>query len=175
MEKNIENSAYKILIEELLDVMTNDSENFERTMKLFTDDCVWVMESGGTEYHGIIEIKTFVKTAMSLRTHDKDKNTTEVTNCFSSGENVCIEYSHGMIGTESITRMLTTGFKGKIPKGITRYCMTYHIRDGKFDRVHEYINTTSWWLNFLLPIGMSYLHRTTMKKIAKNKNLSNAF
>ena len=26
----------------------------------------------------------------------------------------------------------------------SRFCITCHIRDGKFDRVHEYINGTSW-------------------------------
>ena len=53
MQKNFENQADEAVIEELLDLMTHDSENLERTLKLLIDDCVWVMEPGGTEYHGI--------------------------------------------------------------------------------------------------------------------------
>ncbi len=55
----------KALVEELLDLMVNDSENLERTMKLLTDDCVWVLEPGVTEYHGTKELREFVATAMS--------------------------------------------------------------------------------------------------------------
>jgi hypothetical protein len=53
MQKNIEIQANQAVIYELLDLMVNDSENLERTLKLLIDDCVWVMEPGGTEYHGI--------------------------------------------------------------------------------------------------------------------------
>ena len=31
--------------------MTTDGENLESTMKLLTDDCVWVLEPGVVEYH----------------------------------------------------------------------------------------------------------------------------
>jgi hypothetical protein len=33
----------------MLDLVANDSENLERTMSYLSDDCVWVMEPGGTE------------------------------------------------------------------------------------------------------------------------------
>ena len=155
------------LVIEILDTMINDSENLERTLKWFTDDCVWVMEPGGTEYHGLDQIKTFAGIAMSLRGHDKGEHRVEIVNCFSSGENICIEYSHGMISKEAITGMLVSGLKGSVQTGVLRYCMTYHTCNGKIDRVHEYINSSSWWQSFLLPIGMTYLHWTTMKKLPK--------
>jgi hypothetical protein len=56
MQETMPGPANKALIEELLDLMVNDSENLERTMMLLTDDCVWVMEPGGTEYHGASQV-----------------------------------------------------------------------------------------------------------------------
>jgi len=62
------------IVAEWLDIVANDSENLERTMKCMTDDCVWVMEPGGTEYHGFEEIRAFVAIAMAGRTHDKGEH-----------------------------------------------------------------------------------------------------
>ena len=85
------------LVEELLDIVANDSENLERTLKCFTDDCVWMMEPGGTEYHGIKEIKAFVAIAMSARRHDSGEHRIEITNWFANDTNLCVEYTHGLI------------------------------------------------------------------------------
>ncbi len=48
---------------------------------------------------------------------------------------MCIEYTHGAILTGEIAASVKPGTLG--------YCMAYHIRDGKLDRVHEYINSPS--------------------------------
>lgn len=124
------------------------------------------MEVGGTEYHGKEEVQTFAGIAMSLRTHDKGENRMEVTNHLIAGDQLCLEYSHGMVGTNILTKLLVTGFCGKIRTGVTRYCMVHHVRDGKFDEVREYINTISVWQSLLLPIGMNYLHWASLRKLA---------
>lgn len=157
------------LAADLIDLMTHDSENLDRTLAMMADDCIWVMEPGGTEYYGKEEIQTFAGIAMSLRTHDNGENRMEVTNHFISGDQLCLEYSHGMVGTNFLTKLLVTGFRGKIRTGVTRYCMVYHIREGKFDSVHEYINTTSVWQSLMLPIGMNYLHWASLRKLAKKR------
>jgi hypothetical protein len=41
--------ANQKLVRNMLDLVANDSENLERTMSYLSDDCVWVMEPGGTE------------------------------------------------------------------------------------------------------------------------------
>lgn len=147
------------LVDELLDLMVNDSENLERTMNLLTDDCTWLIEPGMTEYHGSDELRAFVGIAMSERKHD-ETHKIQVLNHFADNENVCIEYIHSAITTGKI--------KVGIKPGELRYCMAYHIRDGKkFDRVHEYINSPSIWLSLLLPIGLKYLHWQVMRKLSK--------
>ncbi len=60
----VENDA---LVTEMLDLMSNDSENLERTMNLLSDDAVWVLEPGGIEYHGAQPIWTFVSVALAGR------------------------------------------------------------------------------------------------------------
>ena len=162
MQGNKLNKANETLVREMLDLMANDSENLERTMKYLTDDCIWVMEPGGTEYHGAAQLRGFVGIAMLGRAHDKNHKI-EILNWFADEENLCVEYTHGLVSTGTFT----AGLKVKLKTGVTRYCITYHMRDGKIDRVHEYINSSSWWLNCLMPIALAYLHRLTKKKLAK--------
>jgi hypothetical protein len=68
-------------------------------MNYLADDCVWIMESGGNEYHGHKWLKAFIEIAISGRIHDKDKHKIEILNWFNNDENLCIEYTHGAIST----------------------------------------------------------------------------
>jgi len=142
--------------------MMNNSENAERTTMLIADDCVWVMEPGGSEYHGSEEIRPFVETAMSGRRHDATHKV-EVLNWFTDGENLCVEYTHGA----RLTGRSFAGMRGSVKTGVARYCITYHIRDGRFDRVHEYINATSTLFSALSPLMLGSLHRQAERKLAK--------
>ena len=163
VSEKMQSEANKALIKEMLDLVANDSENLERTMDYLTDDCIWIMEPGGTEYHGSRELRAFVGIAMSGRTHDKGEHRIEITNWFAGDEDLCIEYTHGA----KLTGKFTAGIKGNLKTGVSRYCITYHMRDGKIDRVHEYINATSWLFSCIMPIVLWYLHRLTMKKLAR--------
>jgi ketosteroid isomerase-like protein len=152
------------LVKDLLDLIMNDSENLERTLSMLTDDCVWVIEPGVTEYHGLKQLRAFIAISMSGRRHDT-AHKIEVLNSFFDKENVCIEYTHSAQLTGKIA-----GTRGTLKPGAARYCMTYHIRDAKFDKVHEYINSPSIWLSFLSPIALKYLHWKAIRKLAKEAN-----
>jgi ketosteroid isomerase-like protein len=69
MQKNVISQANEALIQEYLAIVANDSENLDRTMGLMADDCVWVMEPTGDTYSGKEELRAFIQTAMSSRTH----------------------------------------------------------------------------------------------------------
>jgi hypothetical protein len=155
----MENDA---LVAEMLDLIANDSENLERTMNLLSDDAVWVLEPGGIEYHSSQEIRIFVRIAMAGRTHNRN-NRIEITSWFADDDNLCVEYGHGAVTTGSYT----AGIRVRMKAESSRFCITYHIRDGKFDRVHEYINGTSWWLNLLTPVGLGLLNRRVRRELAK--------
>ncbi len=152
------------LIQDYLDLAAHDSENLERTMGLLSDDCTWVMEPTGDIFRGKAELRSFVRTAMGGRTYQSGYQV-EITGWFTDGENLCVEYTHGAV----LSGAFLAGFKPAIKPGITRYCLTFHMRDGKFDQVHEYINATSFWIAAGLPLALKYLRRLVDRDTAKNK------
>ncbi len=156
--------ANKALIMEYLDIVENDSENLERTMQLMDDNVVWVMEPTGDIYSGIEELKAFVESAMSGRIHEGEYNI-EIKDWFTDGEYLCIEYTHG----GKLTGSYMPGIKSKFKKGIAMYCITYHMKDGKFDQVHEYIQGTTFLANLAMPIFLKRMDKQAKKKISKNK------
>ncbi len=146
------------LIQEYLDLAAHDSENLERTMNILTDDCVWVMEPTGDVFQGKDELRAFVRTAMGGRTHQGEYQV-EISSWFTDGEYLCVEYTHGSI----LSGAYSAGLKPAIKPGILRYCLTFHMRQGKFDQVHEYINVTSFIPGLALPLGLKFLKRLVNK------------
>jgi hypothetical protein len=150
------------LIREYLDIVEGDSENLERTMDLMSDECVWVMEPTGDTYEGREEIRAFIDASMLGRTHD-DRYSIQIIDWFATNERLCIEYTHGAV----LAGTWSAGLKGKIEKGVLRYCITYHMREGKFDTVREYIQGTTPIANFLLPAVLRRVRRLATKALAK--------
>jgi ketosteroid isomerase-like protein len=154
--------ANEALIQEYLDIVAHDSENLERTMQLFSDDCVFELEPTGDVYAGKVEIEAFVSVAMSGRTH-ADQYSIQITNWFTDGEQFCIEYTHGGISTG----VYSAGLKVKFRQGIARYCIIYHMKDGQFDRVHEFIQATNFLANLAMPLALKRIRRLADKKISR--------
>jgi ketosteroid isomerase-like protein len=167
MQRKPLSQANEALIQEYLAIVANDSENLDRTMGLMTDDCVWVMEPTGDTYSGREEIKTFVGAAMSGRTH-QGQYSIQISNWFTDGEYLCIEYTHGAI----LTGVYTAGIKAKLKPGTSRYCITFHMRDGKFDRAHEYIQGTTFLTHLVMPLVLKRMKRLVEKKMSKRKSPS---
>jgi hypothetical protein len=119
------------------------------------------MEPGGVEYRGARELSAFVRVAMSGRVHDA-AHRVEITNWFADEENLCVEYTHGAV----LTGRITGGVRGTLKPGLSRFCITYHLRESKVDRVHEDINGTRWWVNLLSPIGLFLLHRRVRRALS---------
>ena len=159
MQENEQVQNNELLLREMVDLMIHDSENLDRTMSYLTEDCVWVIEPGGTEYHGAEELRPFIGIAMSSRGHDNGSHQVEIVSSFFTSDHLCIEYTHGM---------MLSGFLGKIIKvnaGTLRYCIVYHVRDGKIDHVREYINSPLWLLNTLLQAMLAGMHHFALRKL----------
>lgn len=164
MQRKPLSPANEALIQDYLDLVAHDSENLDRTMGLMTDDCVWVMEPTGDTYHGREEISAFVGTAMSGRTH-QDHYRIQISNWFTDGEYLCIEYTHGAV----LTGAYTAGIKAKLRPGTSRYCLTFHMRDGQFDRVHEYIQGTMFLTHLVMPLVLKRMKRLVEEKMLGRK------
>jgi ketosteroid isomerase-like protein len=144
--------ANETLIKDYLDIAVNAPENLERFSELLSDDCVWAIVPPGISFEGKAQVKAFTKMAMGSRTHDGEYKI-EIRNWFTDGENFCVEYFHGAI----ITR-----FRIKV---IENVCLVCHMRDGKFDRIHEYVDTSH---SLLIRLGLMLL--PLMVKMRSSRN-----
>ncbi len=141
------------LIQEYLNVVIHASEDADRFSNLLSDDCIWHITPPGVTFEGREQLTSFTKFAMGSRTHTADAKI-EVRNWFTDGENFCIEYFHGAI---------ITGFHIKVVENV---CLVCHMRNGKFDRVHEYVDTSA---SFLIGLGLKFLPLIVKLKSPKHK------
>ncbi|MCL4489792.1 MAG: nuclear transport factor 2 family protein [Chloroflexi bacterium] len=118
-----------VLIKEYLNVAVNAPENLERFAKLLNDDCTWTIVPPGITLVGAQQVRSFVRMAMGSRTHDAESKI-EIRNWFADGDNFCVEYFHGA---------MVTRFHIRVTENV---CLVCHMREGKFDRVHEYVDTS---------------------------------
>jgi ketosteroid isomerase-like protein len=129
------------LIRDYLDIAVNAPEDLERFSTLLADDCVWHIVPPGYSFNGKAQVASFSGLAMGSRTHDPDYKI-EIRNWFADGDNFCVEYFHGAI---------VTPFHLKVTEIV---CLVCHMRDGKFDSVHEYVDTSQ---SLLIGLGLKLL------------------
>jgi ketosteroid isomerase-like protein len=135
--------ANEALIEQYRQIVKTD--DIDRFSTLITDDCTWTLHPTGYTFNGSAQVMAFAKIAGGTRIHD-DAHRVEITNLFTDGVNLCVEYDHGFI------------LAGLRLKGSIRICLVFHMRHGKFDRVNEYIDIgRSAWLTFVAVAGLQFL------------------
>ncbi len=113
------------------------SDDYRRFSELITDDCTFSLMPIGHTFRGRQEVMRFVTLTGDTRKHDRRSGIT-IQNWFTDGEFFCVEYQHS-----SILKLL----KKRIT--IDGYCIIFHMRDGKFDAVREYINPSHLGVSFL--------------------------
>ena len=129
------------LILEYLDIAVNASENLERTMDLLSDNCTWYITPPGIAFTGKKQLRSFTGMAMGSRSHNADSKV-EIRNWFADGDNFCVEYFHGAI---------LTGLRIHVVENV---CLVCHMQSGKFDRIHEYVDTSQ---SSLIGLGLKLL------------------
>ena len=126
------------LIERYLDIVASD--DYEGFDELLTDDCAFTLMPIGHTWSGRDNVISAVTAAGRSRTHDS-RSRVNVTNWFANDEYLVVEYEHSALGV---------GIRVKIDG----YCWIFHIRDGRFHSMREYINpsgaATSVLLNVVL-------------------------
>ena len=130
------------LIKEYLEIAVDAPEDLDRFSRLLSDDCTWRVVPPGVTFNGIGQVKSFAGMAMGSRAHDEE-NKVKISNWFADGDNFCVQYFHCAI----ITR-----FRIKVKENV---CLVCHMQDGKFDRIHEYVDSGSIWISLgliLLPL-----------------------
>jgi uncharacterized protein (TIGR02246 family) len=124
------------LIERYLAIVADD--DYERFGELLTDDCTFTLMPIGHAWRGRDNVMSAVMAAGSRRTHDSQSKVT-ITNWFTNNEYLVVEYEHGAL-------------VGGVRVKIDGYCWVFHIRDGRFDSMREYINPSSAGTSILLSL-----------------------
>jgi ketosteroid isomerase-like protein len=129
------------LIERYLAIVENDG--YERFGELLTDDCTFTLMPIGRTWSGREEVMSAVMAAGSSRTHDSQSKV-NITNWFTNNEYLVVEYEHGAL-------------VGGVRLKIDGYCWVFHIRDGQFDSMREYINPSSVAMSMLISPALRVL------------------
>jgi uncharacterized protein (TIGR02246 family) len=129
------------LIESYLAIVEED--DYERFGELLTDDCTFTLMPIGRTWSGRDDVMNAVLAAGSSRTHDTQSKV-NVTNWFTNNEYLVVEYEHGAV-------------VGGVRFKIDGYCWVFHIRDGRFDAMREYINPSSAAMSMLMGLVLRVL------------------
>jgi len=131
------------LVQNYLDLAVNAPEDLDRTLELLSDECVWFITPPGISFTGRESLRRFVGVAMRSRSHDLVSKI-EIRNWFAEGDHFCVEYHH---------EATITGVHLHVAEDV---CLVCHMQAGKFDRIHEYVDTSqSGWIALglkLLPL-----------------------
>lgn len=119
--------AVKNLIERYLAIVASD--DYQRFGELLTDNCTFTLMPIGHTWTGRDNVMSAVTAAGRIRTHD-NRSRVNITNWLTNGEYLVVEYEHGAL-------------VGGVRLKIDGYCWVFHIRDGRFDSMREYINPSN--------------------------------
>ncbi|HLY29360.1 MAG TPA: nuclear transport factor 2 family protein [Aggregatilineales bacterium] len=129
------------LIQEYLDIAINASEDLDRFSRLLSEDCIWRIMPPGVDFIGVEQVKSFSGMAMGSRSHSAGAKI-EIRNWFAEGENFCVEYFHAALITRFHIRV------------VENVCLVCHMREGKFDHINEYVDTSG---SILIGLGLRLL------------------
>lgn len=153
MQQHTLNPANEALIQAYLDIATN-TDDMNHFSQLIAQDCVWVMMPTGHAFTGYSQVSTLAKLAGGTRRHN-DEYKVEILNWWTDGEQFCVEYHHGAI-------------LQRLPiKGTINICLVCHMREGQFDRVHEYVHAHGFWFKLVMSLGLRALPQLVRRKASQ--------
>src|ERR1700694_4803918 len=108
--------------------MVEEEDDCAAVGSILTEDATWTIVPIGHTWTGRRAIESMAVAAGSKRRHDQ-RSHIEIKNWFTDGEHVCVEYTHKLIVRGLGWRLTADG-----------YCLVFHMRDGRFDAIREYIS-----------------------------------
>jgi len=147
------NAANEQLIKAYFHMVEED--DYAGVGAIVTDDATWTIVPIGHTWTGRRAIESMAMAAGRTRRHDL-RSRVEIKNWFTDGEHLCVEYTHKLIVPLLGMRLTADG-----------YCLVFHMRDGRFDAIREYINppnvAAGVMMYALLPL-LPYLSRRRMMR-----------
>jgi uncharacterized protein (TIGR02246 family) len=123
---------------------------------ILTEDATWTIMPIGHTWTGRRAIESMAVAAGRTRRHD-ERSHVEIKNCFTDGEHVCVEYAHKLIVRGLGLRLTADG-----------YCLVFHMRDGRFDAIREYINPPNIAAGLMMYTLLPLLPYMSRKRLARS-------
>ena len=153
MQQDAISPANDALIHTYLDIATH-TDDMEQFSHLIAEDCVWVMMPTRHAFQGYAQVSTLAKLAGGTRVHN-DEYKVKILNWWTGGEHFCVEYQHGAI----IKRLPI--------RGTINICLVCHMREGKFDYIHEYVHAHGVLFKLVMSLGLRVLPSLVQRKVSK--------
>lgn len=134
------------------------SDDYAQFGDLITDDCKFSLMPIGHTFTGRKDVMEFVLASGGVRKHDK-QSPIKIKNWFTDDEYFCVEYDHYAIVKAFHSRIHIDG-----------YCMVFHMRDGKFDEIREYINPSGKTMSFMTTYVLRILPFAAKMKARRKKH-----
>src|SRR5260370_8224315 len=126
MQEKVISQANEALIQAYVEIVASD--DYKDFGTLLTDDCTLSLMPIGYTFKGRQEVMAFAETAGNRRTHDEQSKVV-ISNWFTDGDSLCVEYEHALIINALHMRTKIDG-----------YCLLFHFPDRKFDAFRDNIN-----------------------------------
>jgi ketosteroid isomerase-like protein len=112
----------------------SDIEGF---MELVAPDCEWTIMATGEKFSGIEKVRELAERSVAGRIHTKEIKMEPAT-LFATEEYFVIEYIHNAVVTENWPASKNRPAPGSVLN--IPICIVAHIKNEKFDRLHEYFD-----------------------------------
>jgi ketosteroid isomerase-like protein len=129
-----------------------EQDDYAAVGSILTDDATWTIVPIGYTWSGRRAIESMALAAGRRRRHD-ERSRIEIKNWFTDGEHLCVEYKHKLIIKGLGLRLTADG-----------YCFVFHMRDGQFDVVREYINPPNIAAGLMMYVLLPLLPRLSRRR-----------
>ena len=123
---------------------------------ILTDDATWTIVPIGHTWTGRRAIESMAMAAGRSRRHD-ERSHVEIKNWFTDGEHLCVEYTHRLIVGGLGLRLTVDG-----------YCLVFHMRDGRFDAIREYINPPNIAAGLVMHVFLPLLPYLSRRRLTRS-------
>jgi ketosteroid isomerase-like protein len=124
---------------------------------ILTEDATWTMMPSGHTWTGRRAVESAAMAAGRGRRHD-ERSHIEIKHWFTDGEHFCVEYTHKAILPELLGLRLTLG----------GFCLVFHMRDGRFDALREYINPPNIAARLFMRVALLLLPYLSRRRLARS-------
>jgi ketosteroid isomerase-like protein len=133
-----------------------EQDDYAGVGAILTDDATWTIVPIGYTWTGRRAIESMAMAAGRSRRHDA-RSHIEIKHWFTDGEHLCVEYTHKAIVPGLGLRPTIDG-----------YCLVFHMRDGRFDAIREYINPPNIVVGLAMYVVLPLLPPMSRRRLARS-------